>query len=159
MPSAGTLADAMHRLPIRVYFEDTDASGIVYHANYLRFMERARSDMIRLLGFDQQPMLARPVEERVFFTVRSIAIDYLRPARLDDCLTVESEVVSIGAAQGVIGQRVVRADALLAEASVRIAFLGGDGRPRRMPASLRQAFAHAFPSLSTHPESESAVAR
>jgi acyl-CoA thioester hydrolase len=139
-PLAGWFEGAIHYLPLRIYYEDTDASGLVYHANYLRYMERARSDVTRLLGFDQKEMLSHSEHERLFFAVRAIEIDYLKPARLDDAVMMETRHTAISAVQGRVRQRLWRGQDLLIDARVHAAFLGGDGRPRRMPAPMREAF-------------------
>lgn len=121
----------MHRFPVRVYFEDTDLSGIVYHANYLRFMERARSDLLRLLGIDQRAAFAAGTG---VYAVADMALRFAAPARLDDALVVETRCLAVGAATVTMDQRIRRGEELLVEARVRAAFLGPDGRPRRQPA-------------------------
>ena len=130
-PYAGRFAGAEHRFGCRVYFEDTDLSGVVYHANYLRWMERARSDMLRLAGIDQ-----RKVHDDGWgaYAVAEIAIRYLAPARLDDAVVVASRVVRATTARVVIHQRVSRDGVLLSDAEVTAALVGPDGRPRRQPA-------------------------
>ncbi len=115
---------------MRVHFEDTDAGGVVYHASYLRFMERARSDMLRLVGIDQRGALE---DGRGVYAVVELAIRYRRPARLDDALLVVSRVTEIRAASCTIQQRVMRGDEMIADAEVTPAFVGPDGRPRRQP--------------------------
>jgi acyl-CoA thioester hydrolase len=147
LPTAGTITDKVHRLPLRIYYEDTDVSGLVYHANYLRYFERARSDMIRLIGMDQAAMLAAPLAERLFFAVRSIQIEYIKPARYDDALVVESRLVELGAASLIMLQRLLRGEQLLCEARVRAAFLGGEGMPRRLPAAARSAMVELLVSV------------
>jgi acyl-CoA thioester hydrolase len=135
--SIGSFSGASHRFPVRVYFEDTDLSGVVYHANYLRYMERARSDMLRALGIEQR--VAFDAGEGVY-AVSALAIKYRRPARLDDDLTVVSHIVAIGAATTKIHQSVMRDDENLAEAEVTAAFLTLDGKPRRQPKQWIVAF-------------------
>ena len=120
-----------HRFPCRVYFEDTDLSGIVYHANYLRYMERARSDLLRAAGIDQRA--AFEAGEGVY-AVADLRIRYLLPARLDDDLLVVTVMSEVGAASVSMAQRILRGDTLLTEADVRAAFLSPSGRPRRQPA-------------------------
>jgi acyl-CoA thioester hydrolase len=137
-PPAGRFEGASHRFPVRVYFEDTDLSGVVYHANYLRYMERARSDMLRALGIEQRA--AFDAGEGVY-AVSALAIRYRRPARLDEDLTVVSHVVDVGAATATIHQTVMRADEILTEAEVTAAFLTLDGKPRRQPKEWVVAFA------------------
>ena len=130
-PDEGRFEGGEHRFPVRVYFEDTDLSGVVYHANYLRFMERARSNMLRLLGIDQRAVMGAGVGA---YAVARLDIRYKAPARLDDALLVVSRPASIHAAHVVIHHRVMREDANLAEAEVVAALVAPDGRPRRQPA-------------------------
>jgi acyl-CoA thioester hydrolase len=129
-PHSGRLVGNEHRFALRVYFEDTDAGGVVYHANYLRFMERARSDMLRVAGIDQRAALESG--EGVYM-VAEVAIRYRRPARLDDELVVVSRLKELRAASCVIHQRVMRKLEVMADAEVTAAFLAPDGRPRRQP--------------------------
>lgn len=129
-PHAGYFDGPEHRFAVRVYFEDTDLTGIVYHANYLRFMERARSDMLRAAGIDQR---AAQEDGTGAYAVSELAIRYRRPARLDDALLIVSRLTDIRAASCVIQQRVMRGDEELASADVTAAFLAPDGRPRRQP--------------------------
>jgi acyl-CoA thioester hydrolase len=126
-----------HLFPLRVYFEDTDVAGIVYYANYLRFIERARSDMLRLVGVDQRGALEGG--EGVY-AVAELAVKYRSPARLDDDLVVATDIEAVRAASVLIHQRVMRGDELLADARVTAAFLTPDGRPRRQPPAWVQAF-------------------
>lgn len=121
---------------MRVYFEDTDLSGVVYHANNLRYMERARSAMLRAAGIDQRA--AFECGEGVY-AVREIAIRYAAPARLDDALTIISRLVGLRAASADIHQRVMRDAVLLAQARVEAAFVAPSGRPRRQPAEWMRA--------------------
>lgn len=126
---------ASHRFPIRVYYEDTDAGGVVYHANYLRFAERARTEFLRDLGHDHG-RLAR--EEGLHFVVRACAVDFRRPARLDDALTVVTEVARIAGARLDLAQSVMPADGgpALVEMTIRLACADGAGKPRRLPRGL-----------------------
>jgi acyl-CoA thioester hydrolase len=126
----------VHRWPLRVYYEDTDAAGIVYYANYLKFVERARTELLREHGIDYQRLLAG---EGLVFAVRDCAIDYLRPARLDDTLEVQTRVVEISAAAIRIEQTVLRSAELLVRVALRIVCLRQDGRPARLPAAVREA--------------------
>ena len=118
-----------HRFPVRVYYEDTDFSGVVYHASYLRFMERGRTEMLRALGIEQAGL-------EFGFAVRAMQIDYLKPARMDDELTIETTTRSIGGATLDLDQRVLRGDDVLVTASVRIACIA-QGRPARLPKDIR----------------------
>ena len=128
----------VHVLPIRVYYEDTDLSGVVYHANYLRYMERARSDMLRLVGIDQRA--AMEAGEGAY-AVSEMAINFRRPAKLDDALMVVSRLIRVRAAAVHIHQRVMRGPELLAEADVTAALVAPDGRPKRQPAHWASAYA------------------
>ena len=120
--------------PIRVYYEDTDSGGIVYYANYLKFMERARTEWLRALGFTQHDLAARA---GVVFVVRSLGIEYLRPSRFDDSLQVTVEPVKVGAGQIVVAQEVRRAAELLASAEVRLACVNVTTlRPVRIPQAV-----------------------
>jgi acyl-CoA thioester hydrolase len=138
MTITGRFDGLEHRFPVRVYFEDTDLSGVVYHANYLRFMERGRSDMLRCAGIDQRA--AHEAGDGVY-VVRDIAIRYVAPARLDDALVVISRLVRIRAASVTIHQRVMRGGELLTAADVEAAFVSSTGRPKRQPAHWIDAFA------------------
>ncbi|MRX49161.1 tol-pal system-associated acyl-CoA thioesterase [Paracoccus sp. S-4012] len=121
-----------HRWPIRVYYEDTDLAGIVYYANYLRFIERARSEWLREMGFDQAAMK----EAGTVFAVRRIEADYLAPARFDDLLTAETTLAAATPARLTLDQQVRRGEALLFRAAVTVVALGPAGRPVRLPAGL-----------------------
>ena len=121
-----------HRCPIRVYYEDTDFAGIVYYANYLRFIERARSEWLRELGLDQGAMKV----SGAVFAVRRIEAEYLAPARFDDLLTVETEVVGTTPARLVLQQQVLRGELPLFMAGVTVVAVGASGRPVRLPAAL-----------------------
>jgi acyl-CoA thioester hydrolase len=135
----------VHRFAVRVYFEDTDLSGVVYHANYLRYMERARSDLLRVVGIGQRA--AFEAGEGVY-AVADLSIRYRAPARLDDDLLVETRCLALGGASVTMGQRVLRGADLLAEATVRAGFLTPAGRPRRQPAAWLEAFERLLPSDS-----------
>lgn len=142
-PSGGCFDGSIHRYALRVYYEDTDAGGIVYHANYLRWFDRARSDMLRLLGIDQRGTLDAGEGG---YAVAELSIRYLAPARLDDVVLVESRAVEMAAASCRMLQRALRGDVLLSEARIRIGFIGSDGRPRRQPEAWRKAFAAIVPA-------------
>lgn len=131
---AGRLEEGRHVLPVRVYYEDTDFSGLVYHASYLRFMERGRSDMIRLLGVHHSALAGGGA--RMVFVVRRIEIDFLRPARIDDVLEVVTEPAEQTAAAFTLAQRVTRAGETLVSARVQIVLLDERGRPQRLSAVL-----------------------
>ena len=123
----------MHRLALRVYYEDTDLAGHVYYANYLRFIERGRTEWARGLGLDQGAMRAAGT----VFAVRRVEADYLAPARFDDVLEVATALESATGARAVLAQEVRREEAVLLRARVTLVAMGADGRPRRLPAGLR----------------------
>ena len=125
-----------HIFPLRVYYEDTDAGGIVYYANYLRFAERARTEYLRSVGADHQTLLA---EDGIAFTVRQCSVDYMSPAFLDDPLEVHTRFLEVRGASLRAEQVVKRKTDELARLNVRLACVGDDGRPRRMPTALRSA--------------------
>ena len=126
----------MHSFTCRVYYEDTDLAGIVYYANYLKFIERARSEWVRELGLDQRALKA---ETGVVFAVRRVVADYVAPARFDDLLEVATRVVEVRPARLVLDQRVQRGAAVLFTAEVTLVALDAAGRPVRLPAALRAA--------------------
>jgi len=136
-PYAGRFVGKIHRFALRVYFEDTDTAGIVYYANYLRFMERARSDMLRAVGIDQRSALE---EGEGVYAVAEAHIKYRAPARLDDELVVVSRVLEVRAATCLIHQRVMRGDEILTDATVTAAFLTREGRPKRQPRAWVEIF-------------------
>ncbi|MBR0552277.1 tol-pal system-associated acyl-CoA thioesterase [Stakelama marina] len=136
-PAEGRFDGVEHRFPVRIYFEDTDLSGIVYHANYLRYMERARSDMLRLAGVDQRA--AFEAGEGAY-AVRRMDMKFVAPAKLDDALVVVSRLCRVRAAAVDIHQTVMRSHAILVEADVEAAFVAPTGRPRRQPAEWVRAY-------------------
>jgi acyl-CoA thioester hydrolase len=137
LPSSGTISDGVHRLVLRVYFEDTDTAGIVYHANYLRFMERGRTEMLRAAGIDHGAAVAAGLGA---YAVVDMTINWRRPAKLDDVLVVESRLLAVRAAACTIGQRIMRGDDVLTDATLTAALLSPDGRPRRQPAEWLERF-------------------
>ena len=129
------------RLPVRVYYQDTDAGGVVFHAQYLAFMERARTEFLNARGFDLSRFAA---ESRILFMVHRIALRYHRPAMLNELLEVTAEVGSSGPASIVFVQRVERGNELLVEGEVRLALVGRESlRPVRMPDSLKRLLGKA----------------
>lgn len=124
-----------HRLPVRVYYEDTDFSGVVYHASYLRFLERGRTEILRASGVDQSMLHAEG--RGLFFAVRRMTIDYLKPARMDDILTVETTTTAVRGATLDVEQRILRDAETLLTAQVLVASLSA-GRPVRIPDALRE---------------------
>ena len=136
-PYRGGFIGSEHRFALTVYFEDTDTAGVVYYANYLKFMERARSDMLRAVGIDQQAMLQG--DGSAYFVVE-VDIKYRRSARLGDDLQVVSNVEQVRASSVDIHQRVMRGEEVLSDARVTAAFLDGAGRPRRQPKDWVEKF-------------------
>ena len=134
VPPSGMIDGAVHRFALRAYYEDTDLSGVVYHANYLRWFERARSDLVRLIGIDQ-----RAAQERGegTYAVLDLAIRYRAPARLDDAVLIETTAEELGAASCRLLQRAFRDEPLLAELRVKVGLVGPDGRPKRQPPEWR----------------------
>ena len=131
----------VHRLSIRVYYEDTDFSGVVYHASYLRFMERGRTELLRDLGIHQQAIHSGSTDHKPFaFVVRGMNIEFLKPARMDDVLTVETTAKEVKGASAILAQRVLRGDDVLVTADVRVAAIA-DGKAARLPAEVREKLA------------------
>lgn len=144
-PPRGLLDGPLHRYAVKVYYEDTDASGIVFYANYLRWFERARSDILELLGVDQRASIDAGDG---FYVVSELAIRYLSPARLGEDVLIETRCEDAKIASLRMVQSAWRGDTKLSEARVKVGFIGPDGRPRRQPHAWRQAFA----ALITEPE-------
>ena len=136
----GELRNGRHLMSVRVYYEDTDFSGIVYHANYLRFMERGRTNYLRLIGADHRALFSQAEQEApgFAFVVRAMTIDFLKPARMDDVLEIATTPEEIKGASITVLQKVTRGEDLLVEAHVRVAFVSG-GRARPIPKPLRIA--------------------
>lgn len=137
-PPDGVIDGGRHLYAVRVYYEDTDLSGVAYHANYLRWFERARSDLLRQLGIDQRAAIEAGEGA---YAVSEIALRYLRPARLDDDLIVETRCTELRAASCRMRQQVSRGGDPLAEAHLRVGFVSPGGRPRRQPDAWSAAFA------------------
>ena len=136
----GSMRDGRHTMAVRVYYEDTDFTGIVYHANYLRFMERGRTNYLRLIGADHRALFEATEKEApgFAFVVRAMTIDYLKPARMDDLLEIFTQPEEVKGASITLKQEVRRGDEVLVAASVRVAFISG-GRARPIPKPLRVA--------------------
>ena len=136
----GRIVAGRHRMHVRVYYEDTDFSGIVYHANYLRYMERSRSNYLRLLGADQHALFAEASAEApgFAFVVRAMQLEFLKPARMDDLLEVVTAPIEVRGASITMHQEVRRGEELLIEARVKVAFVAG-GKARPIPKPLRLA--------------------
>jgi acyl-CoA thioester hydrolase len=136
---AGRIEGETHVLPVRVYFEDTDCAGVVYHSNFLKFCERGRSDFIRLLGIDASSLADPEHGEPAVFVVRRVEIDYLKPGGMDDLLEIVTSCAEIGSASLVLQQDVRRGDALLVRARVTVVLVSRTGKPQRMGVLVRNA--------------------
>lgn len=121
--------------PVRVYYEDTDFTGVVYHASYLRFLERGRTEFLRVFGIHQTELFDHAGGAALAFAVRKMSIEFLKPARMDDVLTIETGIAKLGGASIEMAQRILRADEPLVAAQVRIAAVAG-GRARRLPEAI-----------------------
>jgi acyl-CoA thioester hydrolase len=128
---------SVHHLPVRVYYEDTDTAGIVYHANYLRFAERGRTEMLRAAGFEHAKLLA---ETGVAFTVISMQINFKSPAKLDELLDVQTHMLSVGGASMEMAQAIYRDGLLLVDMIVKIACIDRNGKAARLPEAVREIF-------------------
>lgn len=127
----------MHSLPVRIYYEDTDLAGIVYYANYLKFIERGRSEWVRDLGIDQ---MALKEGEGIVFAVRRVEADYLRPAKFGEDLTVTTQLLELSGARLILAQKVLRGADVLFEALVTLVCLGAKGGPARLPKAVKALF-------------------
>lgn len=136
----GHIRDGRHHMRIRVYYEDTDFTGLVYHANYLRFMERGRSNYLRLLGADQRALFDEAESEApgFAFVVRSMQLEFLKPAHMDEVLDIVTRPLEVRGASITLHQEVRRGDVLLLDAKVKVAFVSG-GQARPIPKALRLA--------------------
>jgi acyl-CoA thioester hydrolase len=136
-PYAGGFRGDAHYFALRVYIEDTDLGGVVYHANYLRFLERARSDLLRCAGIEQRAAIESGLG---VYAVAELHIKYCKPARLEDELVVVSHLDDLRGVSCIISQKIMRGDDLLAQATVTVAFLGPEGRPKRQPSEWVEKF-------------------
>jgi len=143
VPAGGQFEGAEHVYPLRVYHEDTDAGGIVYYANYLKFAERARTEMMRGAGITHVMLLG---DHDAAFVVRRCVVDYRQPARLDDEIEVRTSIGAVAGAHIQAEQRVVREGALLASIGLKLGCIGRNGRAVRLPAPLREALAELVPA-------------
>jgi acyl-CoA thioester hydrolase len=134
---SGRLVPGGHVVPVRVYFEDTDFSGVVYHGSYIRFMERGRSDFVRLLGVGHTELHLGEHGEPLAFAVRRIHADFLKPGRIDDLLEIETRVLELAGARIILRQTVRRDDEILVDAEVTVVLVNREGRARRIPDSVR----------------------
>lgn len=146
-PARGEIDGHVHRYALRVYYEDTDAGGVVYHANYLRWFERARSDLLDVLGIDQAAALA--AGEGVY-TVAEATLRYLSPAKLGDTILIETRAESVGRVSCVLSHVALRDGVKLTQASVKVGFIAPNGRPRRQPEGWQKAFA----TMTSSPEGQ-----
>ena len=144
LPPDGTLDGARHWYAVRVYYEDTDLSGVTYHANYLRWFERARSDLLRQLKVDQRAAIEAGEGA---YALSEVSLRYLRPAKLDDDVLIETRCTELRAASCRMHQVARRGDDILCEAHLRVGFIAPDGKPRRQPQAWRDAF-HDFTQSS-----------
>ncbi|MFL0355766.1 YbgC/FadM family acyl-CoA thioesterase [Erythrobacter sp. GH1-10] len=141
VPPGGVFDGPRHLYAVRVYYEDTDLSGITYHANYLRWFERARSDLLRMLEIDQREAIeAGASGDGGAYAVSEIHLKYLRPAKLDDDVVIETTCTELGAASCRMHQVARRDGEDLCEATLRVGFISLEGRPKRQPAAWRAAF-------------------
>ncbi len=157
LPRSGVIRDGVHFFPIRIYYEDTDAAGLVYYANHLKYAERARTELLRVAGFEQERLRQ---ETGLVFVVRHCAADYRAAARLDEDLVVETRVTGVGAATVDLAQEIRRGDIVVVALDFRIACLGRSGRPQRLPPALRAAldkFTAARVPLRDHGSNSSGV--
>jgi acyl-CoA thioester hydrolase len=160
-PAAGMFCGREHILPLRIYYEDTDFSGVVYHANYVRYLERGRSEFIRAIGVSHSSLMQG--ETRVTFMVSALDMRFLRPARIDDRLEIRTRFESVRGArliarQSVMRQSVSRGADLILEASVENICVDFQGRPRRPPAALMTRLTHYLPEPATIPANDRAAA-
>ena len=133
-PSAGRFEGREHRLPVRVYYEDTDFTGVVYHANYVRYFERGRSDFLRVIGIGHSDLLERP--DPCAFVITRLAMDFVRAARIDDALVVRTTYDTVKGPRMAIRQRITRGEDVIATAEVEAACIFPTGKPRRPPPEL-----------------------
>ncbi|HEY8003394.1 MAG TPA: YbgC/FadM family acyl-CoA thioesterase [Phenylobacterium sp.] len=141
-PSAGRIVGREHRLAVRVYYEDTDFTGVVYHGNYARYFERGRSDFLRVAGISHAALLER--DDPAAFTVTRLTIEFKRAARIDDALIVRTTYDAVKGPRLFISQRITRGEELIATASVEAACIDLQGRARKPPPGLAQALAPLF---------------
>lgn len=138
---AGRLVGGVHVRPVRIYFEDTDFSGVVYHGSYIRFMERGRSDFVRLLGLGHTELRNGAHGESLSFAVRRIHIDFYKPARIDDLIEVETKVLDLAGARILLRQTIKRDEETLVDAEVTVVLVNPEGRARRLPQAVRERLA------------------
>jgi len=142
-PAGGSFEADEHVLPVRVYYEDTDFTGVVYHASYLRFFERGRTEFLRACGIGHADLLERP--DPCAFAVTRIAVAFRRPARIDDALLVRTRLLAAGRVRFAADQRICRHEATIAEAQVEIVAIRPGGGPRRLPPEISRRLSPASP--------------
>ena len=138
---AGRIEGGVHILPVRIYFEDTDFSGVVYHGSYVRFLERGRTDFLRVLGIGHDALDKGEHGESLAFTVRRMSLEFLKPARIDDVIVVETRAGELTGARGVLAQRILRDGEILVTAEVTVAMINAEGKARRWPESILRMIA------------------
>lgn len=139
-PHSGWIEEALHHLPIRIYYQDTDVSGIVYHAQYLHFFERARTEFLRTIGISQKTLDRHNPDAYAAFAVRDMQLEFLKPALLDDSLVVRTKLTNLKGVSCTIGQEIWRGEDTLVTASLRIVFLSVDLKPKRVPEHMQRLF-------------------
>ncbi|MDG1707747.1 MAG: tol-pal system-associated acyl-CoA thioesterase [Emcibacteraceae bacterium] len=137
-PHSGFIKEGIHHFSIRVYYEDTDLGGVVYYANYLKFMERARSEMLRKLGIDQAEMLEYNDPEDVSFVVKRAEIDFNSPAKYDDQLVVKTGIIKVGGASLLIRQDITKEGQILVTGNIKAASIGIEGKAKRLPKAVKE---------------------
>ncbi|MFC0204497.1 YbgC/FadM family acyl-CoA thioesterase [Novosphingobium soli] len=148
---SGVIDGDVHRYALRVFYEDTDAGGVVYHANYLSWFERARSDLLDMLGVDQRGAMEAGIG---VYAVAEANLRYLSPARLGDTVVIETSAVTVGRVASTLRQIAWRGDVRLCEGTVKVAFISPEGRPRRQPEAWQQAFTSLVPIAISAPEGQ-----
>ncbi|WP_428522582.1 tol-pal system-associated acyl-CoA thioesterase [Roseibium sp.] len=143
---AGRLDQSGHVLPVRVYYEDTDFTGIVYHGAYVRFFERARSDFLRLIGIHHSELAEGDDGTSLAFAVRTMTLDFQKPAKIDDVLEVQTSLAEYKGARIKLDQLIYRGDELLVSAAVTVAVISSEGRPTRLPSALSEKLLKHKPS-------------
>ncbi|GGA95976.1 tol-pal system-associated acyl-CoA thioesterase [Brucella endophytica] len=149
-PLSGLVTERVHRLLARVYHADTDFSGVVYHGRYVEFLERGRTDYLRLIGIHHSALAEGLHGEELLWIVRRMELDFCAPARIDDILTIETAIENISGARIHMRQRIMRDDTLLIEAKVEAALINMDGRPRRFPKEWKDIL-QPIAKILTHP--------
>lgn len=138
-PSLGVIEGGVHRSSLRIYVEDTDAGGVVYHARYLNYFERSRTQLLASLGFELHSLMSRPDDSRRIFVVRRADVRYLTPARLDDVLVAETRVARLGSASIDFDQRLLRDGREIATGMLYVGCIDSSGRPQALPPEMKTA--------------------